>query len=111
MPEPTLTPLPPTPGRALPLGARSPAWIGARGDSAIQVSLPGVADRHLALVEREDGWWASEGGGPATINGRRLSGTVRLSDGDTIEITPGYRYRFSSGAAAPVEATPAAPLP
>jgi hypothetical protein len=110
MPEPTLTPLPPTPGRALPLGARSPAWIGARGDSAIQVSLPGVADRHLALVEREDGWWASEGGGPATINGRRLSGTVRLSDGDTIEITPGYRYQFSSGAAA-VAVTPAAPPP
>jgi hypothetical protein len=90
------------------LGAKSPAWIGARADGVIQVSLPGVADRHTALVEREDGWWASEGNGPATVNGRPLSGSMRLADGDIVQITPGYRYEFSSGVA-PLSA--AAPSP
>jgi hypothetical protein len=98
MPEPTLTPVPPTPGRPVTLGTRSPAWIGGHADSVIQISLPGVADRHVALVEREDGWWASEGRGQARLSGAALRGTVRLKDGDTIEVAPGYRYQFLSGA-------------
>jgi len=108
MPEPTLTPVPPTPGSPVALGARSPAWIGARGDSVIQVALPGIPDRHTALVEREDGWWASEGQGRATINGASLAGSVHLADGDMLEIAPGYRYRFGSGIA-PMLASPPAP--
>jgi FHA domain-containing protein len=111
MPEPTLTPVPPTPGSPVPLGTRSPAWIGARADGLIQITLPGVADRHAALVEREDGWWASEGSGAATVNGQPLSGSRLLASGDVLEITPGYRYEFSTGAAEPVAAVaPPAPV-
>lgn len=112
MPEPTLAPVPPTPGGPVTLGTRSPAWIGSDADSVIQIFLPGVADRHVALVEREDGWWVSEGHGQARINGTVLRGTVRLRDGDTLEVTPGYRYQFSSGVAPAVADAPvAAPAP
>lgn len=111
MPEATLTPDPPTPGGSVALGTRSPAWIGSGADSVIQIFLPGVADRHVALVEREDGWWASEGRGPARINGAVLRGTVRLEDGDTLEVTPGYRYRFSNGVVQPAVASSPAPAP
>jgi hypothetical protein len=99
MPEPILTPVPPTPGSPVTLGARSPAWLGARGDGVVQVALPGIAERHTALVEREDGWWASEGQGPASINGAPLAGSVHLADGDVLEIAPGYRFQFSTGVA------------
>lgn len=111
MPEPTLTPVPPTPGSPVVLGARSPAWIGARGDGVIQVALPGIPDRHTALVEREDGWWASEGQGRATLNGATLAGSVHLADGDLLEIAPGYRYRFGSGVTPAPAAGPAAAEP
>ena len=111
MPEPALTPVLPTPGRPVTLGTRSPAWIGSSADSVIQIFLPGVADRHVALVEREDGWWASEGHGRATINGVPLRGTVHLGDGDTLEVTPGYRYQFLSGAASAVDERPVVAAP
>ncbi len=111
MPQPALTPVLPTPGRAVALGTRSPAWIGSSADSVIQVFLPGVADRHVALVEREDGWWVSEGHGRATINGVQLHGTVHLGDGDTIEVAPGYRYQFTSGAVSAVDERPVVAAP
>jgi hypothetical protein len=111
MSEPTLTPLPPTPGRTVTLGARSPAWIGSGVDGVIQIFLPGVADRHVALVEREDGWWVSEGRGQARLNDSALHGSVRLQDGDTLEVTPGCRYQFSTGVVQPEVVPSPVPVP
>lgn len=113
MPAPSLAPIAPTRGVPLMLGGTSPAWIGSAPDAALQLFLPGVADRHVALTEREDGWWLTPGRGATKLNGMPLSGAQALTDGDEIEVAPGYRYRFTSGAeepaAASAPAVPAAP--
>ena len=108
MPAPSLIPIAPTRGAPLALGATSPAWIGSAPDSALQLFLPGIAERHVALTEREDGWWLVAGRGATTLNGQPLGGSARLADGDVIEVAPGYRYRFEAGVEAPVTA-PAGP--
>jgi hypothetical protein len=110
MPAPSLTPIAPTRGAPLSLGPRSPAWIGSAPDSALQLFVPGIADRHVALSEREDGWWLVAGHGATLLNGQPLTGSTRLAEGDAIEVAPGYRYRFESGAAESVPA-PATPAP
>ena len=107
MPEPSLTPVPPAPGAPVVLGSRSPFWIGSAPDSGLPILVPGVAARHVALVEREDGWWVSASA-PAGINGRPLTQMARLADGDVITVATDYAYRFSSGEAAPAVA-PAPP--
>ena len=109
MPAPSLAPVAPTRGAPLTLGGVSPAWIGSAPDSALQLFLPGIADRHVALTEREDGWWLTAGRGPTSLNGAAFSGTQRLADGDVIEVAPGYRYRFQSGEEQPAEPAAAAP--
>ena len=113
MPTPSLAPVAPTRGVPLTLGGVSPAWIGSAPDAALQLLLPGVADRHVALTEREDGWWLTPGRGATLLNGVPLSGAQALADGDVIEVAPGYRYRFTSGAAeaaaAPLPSAPAQP--
>ncbi len=108
MSQPTLSPIAPAPGAPIVLGSVSPFWIGGAHGSGLQLVLPGVADRHVALVEREDGWWASAGNGATTLNGRALAGLVRLAPGDVLEVAAGYRYEFGNGVAA---AAPAAPPP
>ncbi len=108
MPTPSLIPVAPTRGVPIALD-RSPAWIGSAPDATLQLFLPGVAERHVALTEREDGWWLTPGRGAASLNGVPLAHTERLADGDVIEVAPGYRYRFGSGEAA--ETPPAAPAP
>jgi hypothetical protein len=79
----------------------------------MQLFLPGIADRHVAVMEREDGWWVTAGRGATLLNGAPLSGAQPLADGDEIEVAPGYRYRFTSSAdapaAAPAPSAPAAP--
>ena len=61
MPEPSLIPVPRLPVGRSPSGrARRPGSEAPR-TAPIQIHVPAVADRHVALVEREDGWWASEG--------------------------------------------------
>lgn len=111
MPAPSLAPIAPTRGVPLTLGGTSPVWIGSAPDAALQLFLPGVADRHVALTEREDGWWLTPGRGATKLNGTPLSGAQPLADGDEIEVAPGYRYRFTTGAEEPVAAptAPAAP--
>lgn len=107
MPVPSLAPIAPTRGVPLTLGGASPVWIGSAPDAGLQLFLPGVADRHVALTEREDGWWLTPGRGVTLLNGAPLSAAQALADGDVIEVAPGYRYRFTSGA----EEAAAAPLP
>jgi hypothetical protein len=94
-------PIAPTRGAPLALGAASPAWIGSAPDSALQLFLPGIAERHVAVTEREDGWWLVAGHGTTTLNGQPLAGSARLADGDVIEVAPGYRYRFGGGVDVP----------
>ena len=112
MPTPSLRPVAPTRGVPITLD-RSPAWVGSTPDALLQLFLPAVAERHVALTEREDGWWLTPGRGATTLNGAPLGAAARLADGDVIEVAPGYRYRFSTGepsASAPVPA-PAAAAP
>src|SRR5512141_3269254 len=101
MPAPSLAPIAPTRGVPLTLSGTSPVWIGSAPDAALQLFLPGVADRHVALTEREDGWWLTPGRGATKLNGAPLSGAQPLADGDEIEVAPGYRYRFTTGAEEP----------
>jgi hypothetical protein len=69
-----------------------------------------VADHHVALVEREDGWWLVAGNGTTLLDGSQIEGTVRLADDAVIEIVPGYRYCFRSGVSQPTSVpVPAAP--
>jgi hypothetical protein len=102
---PALIPVPPTAGGAVTLST-SPFWIGSTTGCALRLYLPGIAGRHAALLEREDGFWLASGPGisPApTINGAAADAEVRLSHGDVIELAPAARYRFDSGEPAPPE--------
>jgi hypothetical protein len=107
MAAPSLIPVPPARGTTVSLGGVSPIWIGSEVGVAVRVLLPGVAAKHVGLIEREDGWWAVPGNGPATVNGVELRAARRLDDGDVLMVVPGHAYRFASGAT--VAAAPAAP--
>ncbi len=96
---------------------RSPFWIGAAPGSSLPLYLPGVAERHLAILEREDGYWVSPERAvalPPRVNGAPVTGPARLRNGDVLEIVPGVRYRFDTGerpAPRPVKTPPpAAPV-
>lgn len=114
-PAPRLVPVPPTPGPEVPV-AQTPFWIGAARDSALPVFLPGVAARHVALVEREDGFWVTPVRAVEPrpeLNGVALLDPVRLRHGDVLRVAPGAAFRFEHPrpAAAPVRPTRAAPPP
>jgi hypothetical protein len=89
---------------------RSPVWIGSDPHSFIHIDLPGIAPRHVILVERADGWWAIKGDGAAAVNGSIL-GAVRLSDGDVLEVAPGWRFEYISGNPRPVPPPPQPAIP
>ena len=109
MPHPSLTPLPPARGAPVVLGDRSPFWLGSAPDAGLPIFVPGIAPKHVALVEREDGWWVNASA-PAALNGRPVAGMVKLADGDVLTIAPDYAYRFSTGETdAPPPAPPVAP--
>jgi hypothetical protein len=54
--DPRLVPVAPTQGAPRSI-ALTPFWIGSSPDSALTLQLPGVAPRHVALMEREDGFY------------------------------------------------------
>jgi hypothetical protein len=100
---PRLVPVAPTPGPAVPI-QETPFWIGAAQDSALPVFLPGVTPRHVAIVEREDGYWVTPVRAAVPrpeLNGVGLLEPVRLRQGDVLRVAPGAAYRFESGQAAP----------
>jgi hypothetical protein len=102
---PVLIPLPPTAGGSVTLST-SPFWIGSAAGCALRLHLPGVAGRHAAILEREDGFWLAPGPGALpvpTVNGAAAVDDVRLSHGDVIEVAPASRYRFDSGEPPPPE--------
>ena len=102
---PALIPLPPTTGRGATLST-SPFWIGSAAGCALRLNLPGIASRHAAILEREDGFWLAPGPGVLpipSVNGAAVVEDVRLSHGDVIEVAPAARYRFDSGEPPPPE--------
>jgi hypothetical protein len=107
--RPRLVPLAPTRGSEAPLGA-SPFWVGTGAGCGLRLHLPGVADRHLALLEREDGIWLVpvRAVHPAPrINGSPVAAEVRLRAGDVVELVPGASYRFATGERPAPRAAPA----
>ena len=95
-PVPTLVPLPPQRSGPVPL-TTSPFWLGSRGDAAYPLFLPGVAERHVAIVERADGYWIIPGSGRATVNGSEIGSGVVLQQGDVIVLaSDGIKSGFSS---------------
>lgn len=113
--SPALIPLPPTGGGAIPLST-SPFWIGSGTGCALRLYLPGIAGRHAAVLEREDGFWFAPGPGVSPlpkVNGSAADGELRLSHGDVIEVAPAACYRFDSGEPPPpppAENEPAEPV-
>lgn len=108
--RPRLVPLAPTRGSEAPLSA-SPFWVGTGAGCGLRLHLPGVAERHVALLEREDGIWLVpvRAVQPAPrVNGSPVATEVRLRPGDVVELVPGASYRFATGERA---ATPVAPAP
>jgi hypothetical protein len=81
----------------------TPFWIGAGAGASLRIFLPGIADRHLSILERGDGYWVIPSGGSASVNGSPVTAGTRLANGDVIELAPGCSFQFDSGeVAAPV---------
>lgn len=105
--DPRLVPVAPTQGARTSI-ALTPFWIGSAPTSALAILLPGVASRHVAIMEREDGFYLAPVAGvhPApTLNGRSVSGLTRVQNGDVIQVVPGSVWRLETGEPRPVEAT------
>jgi hypothetical protein len=102
--DPKLVPVAPTQGAPRSISL-TPFWIGSSPDSALPLLLPGVAPRHVALLEREDGFYLSPVAGvyPAPLlNGRSVAAPTRMQNGDVIQIVPGVTYRLETGEPLPV---------
>ena len=111
MSRPRLVPLAPARGGEAPLGA-SPFWVGTGAGCGLRLHIPGVAERHVALLEREDGFWLVpvRAVQPAPrVNGAPVAAEVRLRPGDVVELVPGAAFRFASGER--ITAPPPAPEP
>ena len=107
--DPRLVPVAPTQGTPRSI-ALTPFWIGSSPDSALPLQLPGVAARHAAVMEREDGFYLSPVANvyPAPLlNGRAVTGLTRMQNGDVIQIVPGVEWRLETGEPLPVAAAEA----
>src|SRR5512138_3232424 len=107
---PKLVPVPPTAGEPAPVD-RSPFWIGSGSTASFRIYLPGIAERHASVTEREDGFYLSPfpGATAPRVDGRPIGGPTRLLDGQVIELGPTARWEFVTGAtrAKPPEPEPA----
>ena len=104
--DPRLVPVAPTQGAPVSI-ALTPFWIGSAPGSALPLLLPGVAPRHMALMEREDGFYLSPVANvsPAPLlNGRSVPGLTRVQNGDLIQVVPGSVWRLETGEPLPVAA-------
>ena len=102
--DPRLVPVAPTQGAPISI-ALTPFWIGSAPNSALTLQLPGVAPRHVALMEREDGFYLSPVANvsPAPLlNGRVATGLTRMKNGDVIEVVPGSVWRLETGEPLPI---------
>src|SRR4051812_37882170 len=97
--QPSLIPLTGTDTAPL-LIRQTPFWIGSAGADNLRLFFPGVSERHAAVLEREDGFWMSRGRGAVSVDDQPVGADgVPLRDGSVIELVPGCRYAFASGAA------------
>ena len=106
--DPRLVPVAPTQGAPRSI-AMTPFWIGSSPDSALPLQLPGVAPRHVALMEREDGFYLAPVSGRAPRAAAQRpprSGPTRMENGDTVQIVPGVVWRLETGEPLPVEEEP-----
>jgi hypothetical protein len=102
--DPRLVPVAPTQGAPRSI-ALTPFWIGSAPDSALPLQLPGVAPRHVAVMEREDGFYLAPVANvyPAPLlNGRSVSAPTLMQNGDVIQIVPGVVWRLETGEPLPV---------
>ena len=75
----------------------TPFWIGGGAGASLRIFLPGIAERHVSILERGDGYWVIPAGGAVTVNGAQVSAGTHLADGDVIELAPGCSFQFDSG--------------
>lgn len=97
--RPRLVPLAPHRGSEASLDA-SPFWLGTGEACGLRLRLPSMAERHAAVIEREDGFWfvPVRAVRPAPlVNGTPAESELRLQAGDVIEILPGIAFRFTTG--------------
>ena len=95
---PRLTPVGPTQGDSVVVD-RSPFWIGSSSSCGLRIYLPGVAERHASISERQDGYYLSPFG-PTTavrLNGHPVTAATKLLDEGVIELGPSARYEFVTG--------------
>ncbi|MBC7897117.1 MAG: FHA domain-containing protein, partial [Cytophagaceae bacterium] len=106
--RPRLVPIPPTPGDAQAIET-TPFWIGASSTAHLKVYLPGIAERHASITEREDGYYIAPHSAATmvTVNGDRITSAERLKDHSEIGIGAVARFEVVTGEPrrqAPVEA-------
>jgi hypothetical protein len=91
-------PLTPHRGCESPLDA-SPFWLGSGNECGLCLHLPGIAERHAAILEREDGFWLVRMRTVRPVprvNGIAMAAELRLRSGDVIELLPGISFRFAA---------------
>lgn len=106
-PIPRLAPAPPTPGSPVTID-RSPFWIGSGAGAALRVHLPTIAEKHASITEREDGYYLSPHPAARSVrlDGREVTGPVKLADGAILELGPTARWEYVSGAPRAAPAPP-----
>ncbi len=113
MPAPRLVPVAPTQGSPTAID-RSPFWLGSAASSALRLYLPGIAEKHASISEREDGYYLSPHSSATVVrlDGRPISGPTKLIDAAVIDLGPTARFEFVTGAprAKPAEEEPAEPI-
>ncbi len=74
-------------------------WIGSSSSSGLRVYLPGVAERHASISERQDGYYLSPFGPGTTVrlNGAAVTTATKLLDGAVVELGPSARFEFVTG--------------
>ncbi len=93
-----LVPVAPTQGEPAALD-RSPFWIGSSASASLRIYLPGIAERHASITEREDGWYLSPfpGAAPPEVDGRAITGPTKLADAQRIRLGPTALFEFVTG--------------
>lgn len=109
--RPRLVPLAPSRASEASLDV-SPFWLGSGAGCGLRLHLPGIAERHAAVIERKDGFWLVAVRAvrpPPRVNGVPAASELRLQADDVIELLPGLSFRFTTGerqAATPVRRAP-----
>ncbi len=93
--RPLLVATPPTTGDPTVID-RSPFWIGSGQGSSLRSDAPGIAERHAAIIEQDDGYYLTPFPRAAQprVNGRPVTNPVKLNDGSLIELGARAKWEF-----------------